>query len=124
YDDNNPAFLNSVPAPTISGDLLTFTSVPPGDYVLILSGGACGAPSPSSTYGLLFSGFPNSAVRIEAATEIIINSAAIVSTGDTQCTGLFDGAINVNGAVSGGTGSYEYSIDGGGSYQLSPEFIG
>ncbi len=122
YDDNNPAFLNSVPAPTIGADSVFFESVPPGDYALVLSGGACGSPSPSSTYGLNHSGLPNTAVRIDAATEIIVDPAFVATTGDTQCTGPFDGEIDLTGALSGGTGTYEYSINAGGSYQASPVF--
>ncbi len=55
YDDNNPPFLNTMPAPSIVADVLTFNDVPPGDYILVLDGGSCS----NQSYGINFSGAPN-----------------------------------------------------------------
>lgn len=41
YDDNNPPFLNHVPAPITRGKQLVFTNLPKGDYELELHGQSC-----------------------------------------------------------------------------------
>ena len=118
YDDNNPPFLNTMPAPSIVADVLTFTDVPPGDYILVLDGGSC----TNQSYGVNFSGAPNNGMRVTAATDIIIDGASIATTGNDQCNAPFTGEIDATGTVSGGAGGYEYSIDGGATYQSSEIF--
>ncbi|MEK6482293.1 fibronectin type III domain-containing protein, partial [Catalinimonas sp. 4WD22] len=118
YDDNNPPFLNIVPAPSIIADMLVFSNVPPGDYLLVLDGGSCS----NEDYGFLFSGAPNSGIRVNAATEIIIDEPTIATIGNDKCTAPFNGSIDATGTVSGGAGGFEYSIDGGTNFQLSPVF--
>ncbi|MFP4094741.1 MAG: fibronectin type III domain-containing protein, partial [Cyclobacteriaceae bacterium] len=118
YDDNNPPFLNQIPAPSIVADVLIFSNVPPGDYILVLDGGSC----VNQSYGVNYSGAPNNGIRVNAANEIIIDAASITTTGNDQCVAPYNGSIDATGAVSGGTGSFEYSIDGGSNYQTSPIF--
>lgn len=46
---------------------------------------------------------------------------ATVSSNPVSCFGASDGSISITGAA-GGYGTYEYSINGGGSWQSSPDF--
>ena len=55
-------------------------------------------------------------------TQPAVLSAAIASTNVT-CFGGNDGTITISGAA-GGYGTYEYSINGGGSWQASGSFTG
>lgn len=41
YDENNPAFLNTVPAPIISEQKIAFTELPTGKYELELHSNVC-----------------------------------------------------------------------------------
>ena len=54
-------------------------------------------------------------------TQPAVLTATLASTNVT-CNGANDGTISITGA-SGGYGTYEYSIDGGGSWQLADIFI-
>jgi len=47
---------------------------------------------------------------------------ALVNKTDVTCNGYNDGTINIT-SPSGGYGTYEYTIDGGGSWQASASFI-
>lgn len=49
--------------------------------------------------------------------------AASVTSGDVTCNGAADGYISITGAL-GGHGTYEYSIDGGLTWQSSGSFTG
>ncbi len=49
--------------------------------------------------------------------------AAFVSKTDVTCNGVSDGTITIVGAT-GGYGTYEYSVNGGGSWQASGSFTG
>jgi PKD repeat protein len=53
-------------------------------------------------------------------TEPAVLSASIVKT-NVNCNGAADGTITINGAA-GGYGTYEYTINGGTSWQASPVF--
>ncbi|WPP49450.1 T9SS type B sorting domain-containing protein [Catalinimonas niigatensis] len=120
YDDNNLVFLNVVPAPIISGNTLVFNNVIPGDLVLVLSNDDV---SINVAYGVGYTGAPYSGMRIIAANEIIIDEPTLVTTGNDQCAAPYNGSIDATGAVSGGAvGGYEYSIDGGATYQPAAIF--
>nr|WKN38112.1 hypothetical protein K4G66_05275 [Tunicatimonas sp. TK19036] len=41
YDDNNPPFLNKIPAPKVDGGQVSFSSLPIGRYALEIHGGEC-----------------------------------------------------------------------------------
>jgi hypothetical protein len=55
-----------------------------------------------------------------AITEPVILSASVARTNVT-CNGAGDGTITISGAA-GGYGTYEYTINGGGTWQLSGSF--
>ena len=57
-----------------------------------------------------------------AITQPAVLSANISST-NVSCFGGNDGTITISGAA-GGYGTYEYSINGGGSWQASGNFAG
>jgi hypothetical protein len=61
----------------------------------------------------------NSTVDVTQPDEL---TADILNT-DVTCSSGTDGSIAVSNAT-GGTGSYEYSIDGGANWQASPSFTG
>ncbi|WKN45481.1 fibronectin type III domain-containing protein [Tunicatimonas pelagia] len=52
---------------------------------------------------------------------IVINTGVVAINSNNRCIAPFDGSIDATGAVSGGNGSYEYSIDGT-NFQASPIF--
>ncbi len=68
-----------------------------------------------------------------AGCEVILNGnlviseppvlAAIVSSTNVSCFGSTDGTINISGE-SGGHGTYQYSINGGGSWQATGTYTG
>jgi len=97
---------------------ITFTGLPPitdgSGYIIYLSGGTCTVPAQEYTSG------PFNVV-VDAATPIVIDNASITTVGNTKCIGPFDGNIDATGAVSGGAGSLEYSVDGT-NFQVSPVF--
>ena len=55
-------------------------------------------------------------------TQPAVLSASIVKT-NVNCNGAADGTITINGAA-GGYGTYEYTINGGASWQASNSFTG
>ncbi len=57
-----------------------------------------------------------------AITEPVVLSATAAKT-DITCFGAADGTITINGAA-GGYGTYEYSINGGATWQASNTFTG
>ena len=87
------------------------------------------------TFTALTPGFYNVQIRDAANTGcvIILNGslriteppvlAAVVSSTNVTCNGSSDGTITIFGAT-GGYGTYEYSINGGGSWQASGSFSG
>ena len=101
---------------------ITFTGLPPNTdfagYRIYIFGGDCNPDGreefTSATFGMM----------VDPATEIIIDPAQISTTDNTTCVAPFDGEINMTGAVSGGAGGYQYSIDGGANFQTNPVFSG
>jgi PKD repeat protein len=55
-------------------------------------------------------------------TEPVVLSASIVKT-NVNCNGAADGTITINGAA-GGYGTYEYTVNGGATWQASNSFPG
>ena len=53
-------------------------------------------------------------------TEPVILSATAVKT-NVNCNGTADGTITINGAA-GGSGAYEYTVNGGATWQASNSF--
>ncbi len=104
----------------IAPNKITFTGVPPADgYSIVLVGGDCDGSFSSREFRQTDAfGTP-----VPAAPEIIIDPAQITTQPNTVCAppAPFDGEINMNSAVSGGAGGYEYSIDGT-TFQTSPIF--
>ena len=99
---------------------ITFTGLPSaGGYRIYLVGGDCDG----SFNGREFNQSEAFGTPIPAAPEIIIDPDQIDTEDNTVCTlpTPFDGEINMNSAVSGGAGGYEYSIDGT-TFQTSPVF--
>ncbi|MCX2742378.1 gliding motility-associated C-terminal domain-containing protein [Mangrovivirga sp. M17] len=58
-------------------------------------------------------------VTINAATEVLIDN---IGTTDVTCNGNTDGELAIT--ASGGNGTFEYSIDGGATFQASNTFSG
>ncbi|WKN32257.1 fibronectin type III domain-containing protein [Porifericola rhodea] len=98
---------------------ITFNNLPPTSggrgYIVYIVGGNCN--SPAQDYGVGAFGH-----EVVPAADIVIDGASIVTTGNEKCASPYSGSIDASGAVSGGAGGYEYSIDGGVSYQASPIF--
>ena len=98
---------------------ITFTGLPPitdgSGYIIYLSGGSCTVPAEDYTTGAFN-------IVVSEATEVIIDNTTIATTGNDQCAAPFTGEIDATGAVSGGAGGYEYSINGGINYLASPVF--
>ncbi len=124
YDESAlSAGLNIVSSIAVSYEApnkITFTGVPPADgYSIILVGGDCDGSFNSREFRQSDAfGTP-----VPAATEIIIDPAQISVTDNTVCAPPtpFDGEIDMTGAVSGGAGDYQYSINGV-DFQTSPVF--
>ncbi|MGB3778187.1 MAG: fibronectin type III domain-containing protein [Tunicatimonas sp.] len=91
-------------------------------YRVVIVGGDCEETGNSKQFPAKES---PSGITVVAAPEIIIDPAQITTQANTVCTppAPFDGEININSAVSGGAGGYEYSIDGT-TFQTSPIFSG
>ncbi|MCA1800775.1 MAG: SprB repeat-containing protein, partial [Actinobacteria bacterium] len=87
----------------------TFTALAPGSYNVLIRDAA----SPGCVIVL------NSSLSI---TEPDIINAGVASVNVT-CAGASDGTITVNN-VTGGYGTYEYTIDGGATWQSTPTFTG
>ena len=104
-----------------------------GTYQYTVDGGATWQ-NPGTFNGLI-PGFYNVQMRDAANTScvVILNGSlqltqpavlsAFVSKTNVTCNGSSDGTITIVGA-SGGYGTYEFSIDGGGSWQASGSFTG
>ena len=111
---NTPGISVSFTAP----NTITFTGLPPitdgSGYAIYLSGGTCAIPAQEYTSGPFN-------IMVAAAVPIVIDDASITTVGNTKCIAPFDGSINATGTVTGGAGSYEYSIDGI-TFQPSPVF--
>jgi gliding motility-associated-like protein len=99
---------------------------PPNNYMLDngltqLSGdfsGLCAGPHAITMFDNGFCIF-NVVFNINEPADIAFTSSTVA----TSCNGGSDGSITIN-APSGGTAPYEYSIDGGASFQVSPVFNG
>ncbi len=111
---NTPGISVSFTAP----NTITFTGLPPitdgSGYAIYLSGGTCAIPAQEYTSGPFN-------IMVAAAVPIVIDDASITTVGNTKCIAPFDGSIDATGTVTGGAGSYEYSIDGI-TFQPSPVF--
>jgi PKD repeat protein len=104
-----------------------------GTYQYTVDGGSTWQNS--GTFNGLMPGFYNVQIRDAAniSCHIILNGSlqvtqpavlsAFVSKTNVTCNGGSDGTIAIIGA-SGGYGTYEYSIDGGGAWQASGSFTG
>ena len=102
-----------------------------GTYEYTINGGA--AWQASGSFTALTPGFYNVQIRDAANTGCVITlnsslritepnvlSANVVSTNVT-CNGAGDGTITIS-SPSGGYGTYQYSINGGGAWQASGSF--
>ena len=104
-----------------------------GAYEYTVNGGT--SWQSSGSFASLLPGFYNVQIRDAANTGciIILNGSlritepsamnATVNSSNVTCNGSNDGAITILGAT-GGYGTYEYSINGGGSWQSSGSFTG
>jgi len=103
-----------------------------GTYDYTITGGA--SWQSTSSYTGLSAGFYNVQIRDKAnptcivilnaaleITEVSALDATVNSTNITICFGNNNGSINMSGP-SGGSGNYEYSINGGTDWQVSPDF--
>ena len=99
---------------------ITFVGLPPNTdgigYRIHLFGGDCSSGGEDFTRGI-------TGDIVDPATEVIIDPAQISVTDNTVCAPPtpFDGEIDMTGAVSGGAGDYQYSINGV-DFQTSPVF--
>ena len=79
------------------------------------------------TYKLKIRDAANPACIIALFPDITITEPAALTATATKtnvnCFGASDGTITINGSA-GGYGSYEYTINGGSSWQTSPSFTG
>ena len=103
-----------------------------GTYEYSINGG--GSWQASGNYTLLTPGSYNVLIRDAAFTGCIVvlnNSytitqpallAATVTKTDVSCSGANDGTITIS-SPSGGSGSYQYSVDGGASWSGSGNFV-
>ncbi len=111
--DINPNITLTYTAP----NTITFSNLPAVDaidgYYIVIR---C-----QSTDRQLTNGGANGIVVAEN-DEIKINKAQVIITDNTRCDGTFDGEINLETAISGGTSPYTYSKDGGTNYQPSSVF--
>ncbi len=125
YDKSNfSAGLDVVPSISVSytaPNTITFTGLPPNKdgvgYTIVIVGGNCSGSGNSESFSKGAFG-----IVVNAATELTINPAAITTTANTTCVAPYDGQIDLNGMATGGTNLFEYSIDGGTTYQASPVF--
>ena len=67
----------------------------------------------------------NNACTLDSTIDITEPAAltATINSTDVTCNGVSDGTITLS-APSGGSGVYEYSINGGGAWQASTDFTG
>ena len=112
---------------------ISFASGGYGTYEYSINGGSTWQLSGS--YSGLTPGFYNVQMRdaghiacvtiLDPALEITEPQAlsATVTYTDITCNGASNGSITINGSA-GGYGSYQYSINGGTSWQSTPAFIG
>ena len=104
----------------VAPNTITFTGLPPNrdiaGYRVYIFNSNC-TPGGRREFA------PALGAMVDPAPEIIIDPAQITTQANTVCTppAPFDGEINMNSAVSGGAGGYEYSIDGT-TFQTSPVF--
>ena len=138
---SEPAILNATVNPTNitcfgANDGTIVISAPTGgygSYGYSINGGTSWQGSGNfsnlspGTYNIRIRDAINTACIIALNPAVIITqsapmTAAIVKTNVT-CSGAADGTISVNGAA-GGYGAYEYTVDGGSSWQISPSFTG
>ena len=103
-------------------NIITFTGLPPNrdiaGYRVYIFNSSC-TPGGRREFA------PALGAMVDPATEVIIDPAQISVTDNTVCAPPtpFDGVINMTGAVSGGAGGYQYSIDGT-TFQTNPVFSG
>ena len=103
-----------------------------GTYSYTINGGASWQPSGSftglapGTYNVRIRDAANTScviilVPARVLTEPVVLSATVSKT-DVTCSGTGDGTITIS-APAGGYGTYEYSVNGGSSWQVSGNFI-
>ncbi|MDH7445514.1 SprB repeat-containing protein, partial [Aquimarina sp. 2201CG14-23] len=88
------------------GSNQTINGLTDGDYIVVVTDGTTASVT-------------SAAVNVTAPTPVVINT---VASTNVNCFGGSDGTITIN--ASGGTGTLQYSINNGASYQTSNTFSG